>query len=341
MKARADIHRPSAIIPADYDYVACAYLKVEDLGSALVLKHERTVLEKHMARTGGKYSGHEHGGTCHICGAWALYMAVFYHAETNSYIKTGFDCAAKMDMGDERIFRDFRTGVRDALELKAGKAKAAAILKEEGLERAWELFEAEEAELVEIGAMEEVSNRGCYDCGFGRAIDADRCGCGGESRKAAVATADLNTLWDIISKLVKYGGLSDGQIRYLHVLVRKIDGRKELLAKREAEKEAAEDCPEGRVEVKGKVLKVELRDGRYGETLKMTVKADGGFLVWGTVPSSLALFEAEEEDWGKRQRGLERGDRVTFTATITRSDRDSKFGFFKRPTKAVWEGKAE
>ena len=44
------------------------------------------------------------------------------------------------------------------------------------------------------------------------------------------------------------------------------------------------------------------------------------FRVWGSVPASL-------ED-------AERESRITFTATVTASDRDAKFGFFKRPTKA-------
>jgi hypothetical protein len=42
--------------------------------------------------------------------------------------------------------------------------------------------------------------------------------------------------------------------------------------------------------------------------------------VWGSAPKS--LDDAERES------------RITFTATVTASDKDAKFGFFKRPTKA-------
>jgi hypothetical protein len=56
--------------------------------------------------------------------------------------------------------------------------------------------------------------------------------------------------------------------------------------------------------------------------MKMVVKVEQGWAVWGSVPEAIAIE-------------VEVGDTVTFTATVTRSDRDPKFGFFKRPTKAA------
>jgi hypothetical protein len=115
-------------------------------------------------------------------------------------------------------------------------------------------------------------------------------------------------------------------------------------AEREAERAAAEDCPTGRVQVSGVVLKTEVRDSQFGTQYKMTVKTDGGYIVWGSIPSDLQLIEetiehpADEhgDAWTEtRQRSLERGERVTFTATISPSDTDPKFGFFKRPASAV------
>jgi hypothetical protein len=143
---------------------------------------------------------------------------------------------------------------------------------------------------------------------------------------------------------------------------RKIDGQRdwcernghgritfaELDAKRKAERAAerlvAEDCPAGRVEIIGTVMKTEVRDSAYGVQYKMTVKTDGGYIVWGSIPSDLQLIEetiehpADEhgDAWTEtRQRSLERGERVTFTATLTPSDTDTKFGFFKRPACAT------
>lgn len=90
----------------------------------------------------------------------------------------------------------------------------------------------------------------------------------------------------------------------------------DALAAREA---AKVPVVEGRYEIQGEVLTVKVQDGQYGSTLKMLVAVDG-YKVWGTVPSDLY--------------GVDRGDRVAFTATVTKSDDDEAFGFYSRPTKA-------
>ena len=90
--------------------------------------------------------------------------------------------------------------------------------------------------------------------------------------------------------------------------------------KRDAAHEAGEDAPEGRIVITGIVLAFKLQSSQFGDTLKMLVQDDRGFRVWGSVPKS--LDDAERES------------RITFTATVTASDRDAKFGFYKRPTKA-------
>lgn len=92
-------------------------------------------------------------------------------------------------------------------------------------------------------------------------------------------------------------------------------------AERDAAHEAGEDAPEGRVVITGTVLAFKRQESIYGDVLKMLVQDDRGFRVWGSVPVSL-------ED-------AERESRITFTATVTASDRDAKFGFFKRPAKAA------
>ena len=53
----------------------------------------------------------------------------------------------------------------------------------------------------------------------------------------------------------------------------------------------------------------------------MLVKDDSGFKVFGTVPSSISR--------------VSKGDVVEFTATLEPSKDDPKFGFYKRPSKAV------
>lgn len=109
-------------------------------------------------------------------------------------------------------------------------------------------------------------------------------------------------------------------------------------AERDAEKAKAEDCPTGRVVLTGTVLKTDEKRTAFGFRFVLTMKDDRGFLVWGSIPSDLELFddvvEDENGDCLHVQRTLQKGDRITFTATVEPSPTDSKFGFYKRPAKA-------
>ena len=90
--------------------------------------------------------------------------------------------------------------------------------------------------------------------------------------------------------------------------------------KRAAEKAATPDCPEGKQTIIGEVISVKTHENAYGKRLVMTVKSTDGWMCWGSVPAAISA--------------VSRGDRIQFNATLTRSDTDSKFGFFKRPSKA-------
>lgn len=114
---------------------------------------------------------------------------------------------------------------------------------------------------------------------------------------------------------------SDGTDHWAEIVQR----RAEALARREAEHEAAEEAPSGRVTITGEVVTdPEWRDqgsDRYGRSFgafKCMVKDDRGFKVWISEPS--------RHSW---KRGL----KVQFDAALTVSDTDSKFAFGKRPTK--------
>lgn len=96
---------------------------------------------------------------------------------------------------------------------------------------------------------------------------------------------------------------------------------KALEEERAREYANAEEVPEGRLEVSGEILALKTQDGYFGPEHKMLIKDKRGFKLWGTRPSSLY--------------GVERGDHVSFMATAERSSDDPKFGFYKRPTKAV------
>jgi hypothetical protein len=285
--ARKDIHRPSAINPEDYFFVAHDYYGPDNM--AMSLSGERAAFRDHMARTGGKFSGHDHGGSCHVCGAGAMYVAKFWHKPSNSYIVTGEDCAAKMHMGDPAAFRKFRDNVGVQKEAIAGKRKAKEILEAAGLAKAWELYEAR-----------------------GKANDLSR---------------DELTALDIVSRLVKWGNISDKAAAFLATLLDRIERAPEIAAEKAAAKalELANAKPvpmvEGRVKVTGEVLSLKEQEGFYGIQLKMLVKAEAGFKLWGTCPSAI-------------RDEVERGSVVEFSAAVQKSDDDEYFGFFSRPSKA-------
>lgn len=139
-----------------------------------------------------------------------------------------------------------------------------------------------------------------------------------EAVEYAEAHRDGNYFYgDLLRKLREYGPWS---IRQRDAVLRGKAADAERAA-RDAEREAEVRIPaiEGRIVIEGEVVSTKWQESDYGGRLVFTVKDDRGFLVWGTVPSSIQP---------------ERGDRVRFTATVTRSDRDESFGFAKRPTKA-------
>ena len=76
----------------------------------------------------------------------------------------------------------------------------------------------------------------------------------------------------------------------------------------------------GRQAFAGEVLATKWKDTDFGPVYKMLVQDDRGFKLWGSVPKNI--------DPG-------RGDRVAFVGTVEPSRDDSRFGFFKRPAKAV------
>jgi len=109
MTRRTDIHRPSAIVPADYDFIGFNYLPTDrDLSGIFPAFNDRALIRAHMQRTGGTWSGHEHAGNCHICGAHCIYTATFHHRPTNVYIRCGLTCTdgLEMDSGAGERFRN-------------------------------------------------------------------------------------------------------------------------------------------------------------------------------------------------------------------------------------------
>lgn len=219
-------------------------------------------------------------GQCAHCGAHLRYFAVLAYIPSGEYLAVGETC---LDNRFSRATGDFHR-LREAAQLdrQAQRIKhAVAAFATANPDLAW----------LATGELPEV-------------------------------IAWNNFVQDISRKLRQYGELSERQVAAVRAaLVRAQESAARKVA--EAQVQAAQptaDVPTGRLVVTGEVLTTKVQDGYYGSTLKMLVRDDRGFKVWGTVPSGLPS-------------GL-RGRRVTFTATLEASKDDSAFGFFSRPTSA-------
>lgn len=123
-------------------------------------------------------------------------------------------------------------------------------------------------------------------------------------------------LVDLKRSLFQWGHLTDPQIE----LARKID--RELKTPK-VEKPKTDVVNGKAVVITGTVISTRSEESTFGYRqviYKMLVEDDRGFRVWGSVPSAIG--------------STERGERVTFTADVERSQDDASFGFFKRPRKA-------
>jgi hypothetical protein len=141
-----------------------------------------------------------------------------------------------------------------------------------------------------------------------------------------VPSGDENIVFDLVSRLIRTNRLSLKQEDFLRSLLVRISEHRARKAQWEEEAAGADPIPvstEGeRMVVSGEVLSIKVRETFNGSALKMVVRADEGWKVWGTVPASV-------------RDSLQEGDVVRFTATVKPSDNDPKFGFFSRPTKAT------
>jgi hypothetical protein len=196
--ARTDAHRPSAINPEDYDFVACDYY---DPWAAQMFMHERKFFRDHMERTVGKFATKHNSGTCHVCGAAAMYVAKYHHRPSNSYIVTGMDCAEKMDFGGTGSFKAFKAKVSHERKIMKGKAVAHEVLALLGMSDAYRVYEA--------GSYQE----------------------GKWLREESI-------ICEMVMNLVKYGKWSEKQAEFCRKLLGDIASRPQREAERAAQKEA-------------------------------------------------------------------------------------------------------
>lgn len=93
------------------------------------------------------------------------------------------------------------------------------------------------------------------------------------------------------------------------------------------ERNAAEPIVDGKQVITGDVISIKWQESDYGYTLKMLVKDERGFKVYGTAPKAIKDSVDDYDDLLDKK--------VTFSAVVSASRDDEKFGFYYKPTKAA------
>lgn len=124
-------------------------------------------------------------------------------------------------------------------------------------------------------------------------------------------------VWDIYNRYAE--GLDIPSDRQAESFVKAVNREcnwelERVRRKLEEDKLPKEPVPEGRIQITGLVLSTREQDTMFGLVTKCLVRDDRGFKVWGTCVA-------------------DKGERVTFRATVERSKDDEYFGFYKRPYK--------
>lgn len=288
---------------SDMEALAAA---LSDQASAEYRAYREAQRAKRRSYRDGQVGEHPTLGQCSVCGAHLRYAVVWAYqpgGEFQGYVTSGEDCAGNIDAAQASAIVDTVGALRDFVAVARKR-------------------------LTEIHRVESARDE------FLAASSANRTAVGFAHWFVAEGPDDFEFVSDVFTKYVQSGGLSDRQVAALN----KIRARH---YERETERAAEASlpvapCPAGTVTITGEVLSVKAQFNRfspYGETvLKMTVRDDRGFRVWGTVPRSLETRSV----WNAEGRlvdveGVDRGDRVSFVASVAPSDDDETFGFYKRP----------
>lgn len=315
--ARTDIHSPLHLVTEDYEYWG-SYDGGEDAEydpiSGTFSETQKARVYRFIKERGLKFAAtHGHNGDqCDHCGAHLRYVALMLHKPTNTILHVGENCLSN--------------------RFEQATAAFHAMRKSAELARESQRIVAERSRYFDSNpSIEQYYHRYLL---WAKGENADDTELFSDS-----------FLVDLMRKLKNYGSLSEKQTPWVVKCVERAAKRVELEAERAAEKAVVADVEEGTYEFSGTVVAIKLHESDFGSSFKMTVKADDGRVYWGTVPRSL-------EDWwdantdsdegyftgiagsdnprGSGERnGI--GVKVTIKATVTKSDKDRTFGFFKRP----------
>jgi len=217
---------------------------------------------------------------CHHCGQnyHTRYIAVVRHNPTGDMIPFGHICVGRLGFQNRAEFRlnHIRSAAQNA---RAHERKVQARIQ----------FNSENPEFLEaLNKASQLENSFSFISDILRKFGGD-----------SVDTPTENQ----VSAFIKSVGIEE----------QKIADRK---FKEAEEMKNAQPIIEGRIQITGEVLTVKEYYSHYhrGTDLKVLVRDDRGFKVFGTMPVN-----------------CERGDRITFRAEVQK--KEEYFGYFKRPTK--------
>lgn len=302
---RTDVHAPVNLVTEDYDYFG-SY----DNGTASEKPDYLAFRQLRAAYLGIQASGvyGDSNQKCDHCGAFIRYGAILLHTPTSTYITVGETC---LDNRFELATADFQA-LRKAAALNRERRSLAQRVEEFCQDNPVAVWATYAYNMQDGGLTYEVTDD----------FDGQTYTRGGMAEYIKAGKA-FYILGDLGYKLGRYGSLSPAQVTLVGKLLDQISERYERQVRWDADKAAAkadaQDAPEGRVRVTGEVVSTKWVENDFGGTLKMLVKADEGYTVWMSVPSSLDLAK---------------GDRFTAMVKLERAKDDSKHAFGSRPTKA-------
>jgi hypothetical protein len=260
MAKRTDVHSPSNIIPSDYEFILVCTREEELCGSDI------KYFQSHMQANGAIFSQHDHKGGCDVCGANMIDYAIFYHNPSNKYIKTGLDCASKIEAGHEDAFRRVAQLRRAKKERLVIADKIASALPEAALDF--------------LESVTEGNISGSYSVeALGDLIE------GLDNRELDVVSNALYLISYIIHTCIKRRVVPT--VKQINLISIKINFIKEFREKMFVKKANRVPALEGKVTVEGSVVAIKRQEDMYGITYKMLVNDKRGFDVWSTVPSSI------------------------------------------------------
>lgn len=306
---RSDVHSPKNLVTENYQYVTSMDLderppmKVMMVGGSLlfVADPEATAiwLEERRKLFALFADSPEHvnqdSHQCDHCGAHFRYCAILKYKPTGGHLIVGETC---LDNRFGRATEDFQAMRKEAQLVRETHRIVQARIK----------FAEDYPDLAFLAS--------------------------GEIPEDLVWN---NYIVDLSQKLHQYGELSERQIAAARRTVAKAAESHQKYLDREAGKATEVEIPvvTGRVQITGVVVSVREPD-EYAmfPQWKMLVKDDRGFKVWGSIPQSLTQFV--DKDGMERFIGYRAlvDQRVAFSASVEKSEKDQNFGFYKRPTKA-------